>query len=69
MTAQAPAPAAPAAAAAVVCSEVLPPVQIGTPPADFPFQLLGYTDVEPSDFVYAKTPGGWVCAPGGGGGG
>lgn len=43
--------------------KVLPPVQIGTPPADFPFQLLGYTDVEPSDFVYAKTPGGnWIAS-------
>jgi hypothetical protein len=45
-------------------TEILPPVQIGTPPADFPFQLAGYTDIEPSDFVYAKTPGAHVhvCA-------
>jgi hypothetical protein len=38
-------------------SEVLPPVQVGTPPFDFPFKLAGFTDVDPSDFVYAKTPG------------
>lgn len=41
----------------------MPPVQIGQPPAEFPFKLAGYTDVAPEDFVYAKTPGGnWVAA-------
>jgi hypothetical protein len=44
-------------------AEVLPPVEIGQPPADFPFKLAGYTDVAPEEFVYAKTPGGnWVAA-------
>lgn len=38
-------------------------MQVGTPPADFSFQLAGYTDVSPEDFVYAQTPGGnWVAA-------
>jgi hypothetical protein len=32
-------------------AEILAPVQIGTPPKDFPFQLAGYTDVAPEDFV------------------
>lgn len=43
--------------------KILPPVQIGEPPKDFPFQLAGYTDVAPDEFVYAKTPGGnWIAA-------
>eukprot|EP00877_Chromochloris_zofingiensis_P011697 jgi/Chrzof1/6781/Cz19g09070.t1 len=43
--------------------KLLPPVQIGQPPADFPFQLAGYTDIAPEEFVYAKTPGGhWIAA-------
>lgn len=43
--------------------KILPPVQIGQPPADFPFKLAGYTDMDPADFVYAKTPGGnWIAA-------
>jgi hypothetical protein len=46
-------------------SEVLPPVQVGTPPFDFPFKLAGYTDVDPNDFVYAKTPGTGQCAAAG----
>ncbi|WIA13852.1 hypothetical protein OEZ85_002426 [Tetradesmus obliquus] len=49
--------------------KVLPPVDIGTPPADFPFQLAGYTDIAPEEFVYARTPqGNWVASaadPGG----
>lgn len=36
-------------------------MQVGEPPKDFPFKLAGYTDVMPSDFVYAKTPGVPVC--------
>lgn len=44
-------------------TEVLPPVQIGSPPADFPFKLAGFTDVSPEEFVYARTPGGnWIAA-------
>lgn len=44
-------------------SEILPPVEIGEPPKDFPFQLAGYTDIAPDEFVYAKTPGGnWIAA-------
>lgn len=47
----------------VLLAELLPPVQIGQPPADFPFQLAGYTDIAPEEFVYAKTPGGhWIAA-------
>lgn len=43
--------------------KILPPVEIGQPPADFPFKLAGYTDVAPEEFVYAKTPGGnWIAA-------
>jgi hypothetical protein len=44
-------------------AEVLPPVDIGTPPPDFPFQLAGYTDIAPEEFVYARTPqGNWVAS-------
>ena len=47
----------------MLCIEILPPVEIGQPPADFPFKLAGYTDVSPDEFVYAKTPGGnWIAA-------
>jgi hypothetical protein len=43
--------------------QVLPPVKIGEPPADFSFKLAGYTDIAPEEFVYAKTPGGnWIAA-------
>jgi hypothetical protein len=42
---------------------VLPPVTLGSPPADIPFSLAGYTDVAPGDFAYARTPGGnWIAA-------
>jgi hypothetical protein len=42
---------------------VLPPVDIGEPPKEFPFKLAGYTDVAPEEFVYARTPGGnWIAA-------
>jgi hypothetical protein len=38
-------------------------VEIGQPPKDFNFQLAGYTDIAPEEFVYAKTPGGnWIAA-------
>ena len=44
-------------------TEVLPPVEIGSPPPDFPFKLAGFTDVSPEEFVYARTPGGnWIAA-------
>ncbi|GBF97608.1 hypothetical protein Rsub_10744 [Raphidocelis subcapitata] len=43
--------------------KVLPPVEIRDPPKDFPFQLAGYTDVAPEEFVYARTPGGnWIAS-------
>lgn len=42
---------------------MLPPVEIGSPPPDFPFKLAGFTDVSPEEFVYARTPGGnWIAA-------
>lgn len=38
-------------------------MDIGTPPPDIPFQLAGYTDIAPEEFVYARTPqGNWVAS-------
>lgn len=47
-------------ACVVVCSEVIAPINNfgDKPPIDF--TLAGYTDMNPDDFVYFKTPGGFA---------